>query len=115
MREITGDKSLVAFCGLYCGACRSYLREKCPGCAGNNKATWCGIRTCCRRKGILSCADCMEFADAMECRKFNNFMSKLFGLLFRSNRAACIRQIKETGLEGHAKKMAASKVQTIRR
>lgn len=115
MREITADKSLVAFCGLYCGACGSYLKERCPGCAANNKASWCGIRKCCKGKGILSCAECTDFADAMDCRKFNNLMSKLFGLVFRSDRGACIRQIKESGLEGHARKMASAKVQTIRR
>ncbi|HMD68532.1 MAG TPA: DUF3795 domain-containing protein [Chitinivibrionales bacterium] len=115
MREITADKSLVAFCGLYCGACGSYLREQCPGCAGNNKATWCAIRTCCKGKAILSCAECTEFDNAMDCRKFNNLMSKLFGLVFRSDRGACLRQIKGAGLEGHAKKMAAIKAQTIRR
>lgn len=94
MREITADKSLVAFCGLYCGACGSYLKERCPGCAANNKASWCGIRKCCKGKGILSCAECTDFADAMDCRKFNNLMSKLFGLVFRSDRGACIRDRK---------------------
>jgi len=115
MREITANKSLVAFCGLYCGACGAYLRERCPGCAGNEKASWCRIRACCKEKGILSCADCTEFPDAMDCTKFNNFMSKIFGLLFRSDRGACIRQIKREGIEGHAKMMAGKKAQTIKR
>jgi hypothetical protein len=51
----------------------------------------------------------------MECAKFNNLMSKVFGVLFRSDRAACIRQIREIGRQGHAEKMAASGTQTIKR
>jgi hypothetical protein len=115
MREITADASLVAFCGLYCGACGSYLKERCRGCAGNDKAAWCKIRSCCKEKDISSCAECKEFTDAMECAKFNNLMSKVFGVLFRSDRAACIRQIREIGRQGHAEKMAASGTQTIKR
>ena len=115
MREITVDQALVARCGLYCGACGAYLKERCPGCAANDKAAWCKIRSCCKEKGITSCAECKEFADAMECRKFNNLMSKVFAALFRSDRAACIAQIREIGRQGHAEKMAAAKSQTIKR
>jgi Protein of unknown function (DUF3795) len=115
MRTITTSSSLVAFCGLYCGACGSYLKERCLGCAGNDKAAWCKIRSCCKEKDISSCAECKEFTDAMECAKFNNLMSKIFGALFRSDRAACIRQIKEIGRQGHAEKMAAARTQTIKR
>lgn len=25
--EIISDKNLIAYCGLYCGACRSYLQK----------------------------------------------------------------------------------------
>jgi len=28
MKEIVADSKLVAYCGLYCGACKSYLKEK---------------------------------------------------------------------------------------
>jgi hypothetical protein len=115
MRQITADPKFVAYCGLFCGACGAYLKERCPGCVGNDKAAWCGIRKCCKEKGYSSCAECKDFSDAMDCRKFNNFMSKVFGLIFRSDRAACIRQIKEAGREGHARKMAEAKTQTIKR
>ena len=62
-----------------------------------------------------SCADCQEFEDPMACRKFNNFMSKLFGLIFRSDRAACIRQIREAGIEAHADRMSEMKTHSIKR
>jgi hypothetical protein len=41
----------------------------------------------------------------MQCRKFNNFVSKIFAVLFKSDRSGCIRQIKEKGMEKHAEIM----------
>jgi len=115
MPEVVASPELVARCGLYCGACRSYAKGKCPGCGGNEKATWCTVRSCCTGKKIASCAQCSEFTDPMACGKFNNFMSKLFGFVFRSDRAACIAQIKALGLEGHARSMAQCGRHTIKR
>jgi len=115
MREITADPARIAYCGLYCGACGSYLKEKCPGCHGNTKATWCKIRTCVAGKGYDSCAQCTMYMDVNDCKLFNNFMSKLFGLIFRSDRKACIAQIKRLGLKGHAAEMARQKRQSLRR
>ncbi len=39
MRTIQEDVELVAHCGLYCGACKAYLKEKCDGCH-RNPAPW---------------------------------------------------------------------------
>jgi hypothetical protein len=115
MREVVAATELVAACGLYCGACRSYLNERCDGCAKNEKATWCGVRACCREHGWSSCAECTVCADPRRCAKFDNFMSRLFGLVFRSDRAACVAQIRRLGLAGHAQAMAEQKLHTIRR
>ena len=41
-------------------------------------------------------------------------MSKAIGVVLRSDRRACILQIRERGLQGHAENMALHKVQTIR-
>ena len=115
MQEIPVNADLVASCGLYCGACKSYLKGKCPGCRGNSKATWCKVRSCCEGKQLKSCAECAEFPVPRACKKFNNFMSRLFGLLFNSDRAACIAQIRQLGHEGHSKAMAEMRTQTIKR
>ena len=115
MKEIVSDPRLVAHCGLYCGACGAYLKERCPGCHENRKATWCKVRACCLGHQYPSCADCAEFADPNACRKFNNLIAKLFGLLFRSDRAACVAQLRQLGLQGHADDMAAHRRQTIKR
>jgi hypothetical protein len=114
-KEIVADSSLVAFCGLYCGACGAYLKGRCPGCQKNKKASWCKARACCLKLGYQTCADCKENKDPMECKKFNNFVSKLFAFVFRSNRAACIRRIRELGVKEYAVEMASSEKVTIKR
>ena len=115
MTDISINADLVARCGLYCGACKAHLGAKCPGCHQNTKATWCKVRACCIVKGIVTCADCSEFADPCACRKFNNIVSRLFGLVFGSDRAACIDQTHRAGIEGHALVMAESGRHTISR
>jgi len=115
MSEVQATPELVAYCGLYCGACRSYANGKCKGCHENSKATWCTVRVCCIEKNITSCADCADHLDPRDCNKFNNFMSRLFGFVFKSDRAACIEQIRQLGIDGHAKIMAEKKLHTINR
>lgn len=115
MKEIAADQKLVAYCGLYCGACKRYLNDNCSGCHENQKATWCKVRSCCLDNGISSCAECSEYPDPKSCKMFNNFISKIFSVIFRSDRAACIAQIKEIGIQGHAEKMAERKHQSIKR
>ncbi len=115
MKNIAADKNCIAFCGLYCGACKRYLNGKCPGCRENEKATWCGIRQCCAGNGYASCADCREFTDVNECKKFNNAISKIFGFIFRSNRKACVEMIRKNGYEVFAAEMAGKGLQSIRR
>jgi len=115
MSQTKPDKKLVAYCGLYCGSCGKYQGGSCPGCHANEKASWCQVRRCCAEHRYGSCADCKEFDDPMRCGKFNNLMSKLFGLLFNSNRAACIAAIRSMGPERYAGTMAAQGRQTLPR
>lgn len=115
MKEIVSNPDLVARCGLYCGACRSFLSGRCPGCRENSRATWCKIRTCCAEQNLKTCADCAQFPDPNRCSKFNNWIAKVFSLVFRSDRAACIQQIRSCGIEGHAENMSRTRRQTIKR
>ena len=115
MKEIKSDSKLVAYCGLYCGACKRYLQDKCQGCHENNKATWCKVRSCGINNQYSSCAECKEFSDPNGCKMFNNFISKIFALIFRSNRTACIKQIRDVGIQGHAEMMAEHKLQSLKR
>ncbi len=112
--EIIADSSLVACCGLYCGACRSFLKGKCKGCKNYEKATWCKVRQCCQTNNYRSCADCHK-TETDTCSKFNNPISNVFEFLFKSDRHACIAKIKEDGYENFSIDMAKNKLQTIRK
>jgi hypothetical protein len=115
IEKIIADKELVAYCGLYCGVCKKYRQGKCPGCAKNNKATWCQIRNCCIDNIYSSCADCKKVSSTTGCKKFNNFVGKIFSVIFNSNRPACVKRIKEIGYDAYAKEMAEKRVMTIKR
>jgi hypothetical protein len=114
IKEVIADKNMIAYCGLYCGACRSFLTNKCPGCKDNIKAGWCKIRDCCKENNFQSCADCGKIA-LMECKKYNTFISKIIGYVLNSDRAACITRIKELGYDDFAFEMTNNKSQTIKR
>ncbi len=115
MKEIIEDTNLVAYCGLFCGACKKYLKDKCLGCIKNDKASWCKVRTCCIENNFANCAVCTEIDDIANCKKYNNLISRLFGLILRSDRQACIRLIKEKGLEQYVKEMAQNQIMAIKR
>jgi hypothetical protein len=115
MKPINADVAAIARCGLYCGSCKKYLAEKCPGCAGNDRAGWCKIRSCCDERGHASCADCQEHADVTTCPTFHNPMARFFGLLFRSNRPGSIELIRERGYEAYAERMAAERRMSVPR
>ncbi len=115
MQTITVDKELVAYCGLYCGACRSYLGGRCPGCRKNEKATWCKVRACGITQGLANCAACGVHPDPMRCGVFNNVASRLFGWVFRSNRAACVQRIRAVGAEAFAREMAEKRWHSVPR
>ncbi len=106
-------KELIAYCGLYCGACSKYIKGKCPGCRKNDSAKWCKIRTCCMDNGFSTCAACTM--NPHDCTKFNNFFSKIFAFIFKSDREACIRRIRETGEDTFADEMAARKIMTLKK
>jgi len=115
MNQISPDKNLIANCGLYCGACNKYIQKKCPGCKDNVKASWCKVRSCCIENKYASCADCVTFTNAKDCKKFNNVFSKLFGLIYKSDRNACICMIKEKGYDSFAEFMASNNLQSIKK
>jgi hypothetical protein len=50
-----------------------------------------------------------------DCKKYNSFIAKAFGIIFNSDRSACIQRIKEINYEDFAIEMASNKRQTLRR
>ncbi len=113
MEETRTNHLPIGACGLYCGACRKHLRGKCPGCHQNENATWCNIRKCCQENGFHTCAECAK--DVKECKLHNNFIGKVFAFVFRSDRAACIRYIRENGEQAYAEEMERRGQQTMKK
>lgn len=113
MKDIEANKELIAACGLYCGACRKYLSDKCLGCHENVKATWCKIRSCVEGRGYHTCAECSK--NVNECKIYSNFIGKIFAFLFKSDCPACIRYIRDHGEHAFAEEMTKRKCQTIKR
>lgn len=107
--------TLVSSCGLYCGTCYKYKKGKCPGCAENEKASWCKIRVCTKENGYHTCAECTEFADVNECKKFNTLFSKLFAFVFKSDRKASLQLISDIGREQYASQMVENGQMVIKR
>ncbi|OHD65763.1 MAG: hypothetical protein A2096_08285 [Spirochaetes bacterium GWF1_41_5] len=112
-REITADEKLIAYCGLYCGACRAFLKGSCPGCSENNRASWCKIRSCCINNSYANCSAC-QIDNYKTCTKLNNFISRIFALVFKSNRSACLEMIKEKGASAFSKYMAENKIISLK-
>lgn len=114
-KVIENNPDLIAFCGLYCGACRAYLKGKCPGCEKNTKASWCKIRTCCQENHYATCSECKDYTNASQCKKFNNPVSKVISFIFRSNRQGCLDRIKEKGKENFAREMSQLGEMTLKK
>ncbi len=112
--EVSPDFKLISYCGLYCGNCRKYRAGKCPGCAENVKAGWCKIRTCCKEKNYVSCADCPE-ERVNSCKKINNLIGKLFSVVFNSDRKAGLLYIRKNGYNNFAKYMTDKNIMAMPR
>ncbi len=115
MNETLNKVTLVSSCGLYCGACYKYKKGKCPGCAGNEKASWCKVRVCTKENDYHTCAECTEFSDVNECRKFNTLFSKFFAFVFKSDRKSSLQLISDIGLEKYASEMDEKGLVVIKR
>lgn len=104
----------IAACGLFCSSCGKFKREKCEGCQSKPGFSRCLVRACVVEKGITTCAECPDFAaprDYRECPKLNNFMSKIFSFVFRSDRIGALTLLRDEGTEAYlATKRASGKM-----
>lgn len=57
----------------------------------------CPVKACTVSRRYDTCADCPDFADLRQCGKLHNFISRLFALIFRSDRIGNLCRIREIG------------------
>jgi hypothetical protein len=59
----------------------------------------CKVKPCAQARNCTTWAECKDFANLAECKKLNNWISKIFGLIFRSDRIGNLSRIREVGLD----------------
>lgn len=89
----------LAYCGLVCSQCGAFTRGKCKGCHSPKPMhSRCLVKKCAIEKKLACCAECSQFANLRDCRNLNNFISKFFGLVFRSDRIGNLGKIRKSGV-----------------
>ena len=97
MAECASER-IVAYCGLVCSDCGAYKKGRCGGCHSEKPMNAvCKVKPCAKDRGYCTCAECSEFDDLKDCKKLNNFISKIFGFVFRLDRIGNLNKIKEAG------------------
>jgi len=104
MRPIVADPTLVAMCGLYCGACGAYQNGSCGGCRQSEKD--CEGRNCAIHKGLFTCADCHESSKAGLCEKLCSSAPKVFGVFHPADRPHCLKEVRQSGIRIFSQKAA---------
>jgi hypothetical protein len=72
MNQIKSYNDFIPPCGIFCGACPRFLREKnpCPGAAIHCQKRKCkGIHVCSEKRGHRFCYEC----DRFPCSRFRQF------------------------------------------
>jgi hypothetical protein len=91
---------VIARCGLVCSKCGAFVKGKCKGCHSDKPMfKGCPIKKCTVEKNIPTCAACTDYKDLHDCRKLNNWISKIIGFFTKSDRIGKLRRIREGGLE----------------
>ena len=98
------NKDLIAPCGMNCGLCRNFLRDKnkCPGCFNgrkiNEKCIKCAIKLCPKRNGDY-CFDCDEFP----CDRLKR-MDKRYQEKYGMSEIANLKYIQKKGMKSFLEK-----------
>lgn len=94
----------IASCGLFCSNCGAFKKQKCKGCMVSPMFASCSIRKCVIKKGIITCAECPDFKaphSYKECKKLHNFISKVFAVVFKSDRIGELTMLRDQGKEAY--------------
>ena len=100
--QMNKDENLIAYCGLYCGACPSFTSGKCDGCRSESAKSAirykkCPVKSCCADNGWFTCADCTEVASVKVCKKYNPLLLQIVSRLEGSDRSKAMDMIKTNG------------------
>lgn len=100
----------IAPCGLFCSNCRKFRKGRCAGCQVSPGFARCAVRACCVEKGIPTCAGCSDFAarDFRECRTLHNPVSRVFAVLFGSDRPGALAELRDQGEAAYLERRRAS-------
>jgi len=99
--------SLIAPCGMNCGICMAYLREKkkCPGCRGSNEnksfsCTNCKIKNCdeLNKNNLKFCFKCKKFP----CERIKH-LDKRYRTKYNMSMIENLKNIKKFGLREFVK------------
>lgn len=112
MKTIAPDNKNIAACGLYCGACRKFLAEKCSGCKPNKKQLGVKSAHVAKKTSLILVLNAPMMSGNASCFPIDK---QSICILFNSDRSACISYIKEQGEQAFAEEMTKRKCQTIRR
>ena len=94
----------IAPCGLFCSECGAFRKKRCQGCQVAPGFSRCAIRKCCAERGLTTCAGCEDFRaprDFRECRKVNNWIAKIFKLIFGGDRPKALALLRDEGPEAY--------------
>lgn len=103
IRTVSFEKHLIAPCGMNCGTCLAYLRDKnkCPGCriSSSDKAVSvkrCTVTKCTHLQTTASkfCYDCEKFP----CKRIKD-LDKRYRTKYRTSFIENLTMIKEEGID----------------
>lgn len=100
---VSFDKSLIAPCGMNCGTCIAYLRNKntCPGCRVNSDDKAVSVRRCiiqkCVQLEMTESKFCYE-CDTYPCKRLKQ-LDKRYRTRYSTSFIENLTMIKEKGIE----------------
>jgi hypothetical protein len=106
------NENLVAYCGLYCGACPIYLKGKCKSCKDPNSDVHyksCKVRPCCTKNEYSTCAECNKYQSIDYCKDYNPLFLRFSQFLTQTSRKKGIEKIKNDGAKAFLEFMANRK------
>ena len=98
--EAASVEKIVAYCGLVCNDCGAFKKNRCGGCYCEKPMNMgCKVKPCAVDRGYGTCAECCDFDEFADCKKLNNFISRIFAFIFKSNRIGNLKRIRQIGLD----------------